>query len=300
MRLETLERIVDAALGTEVRSARRPDPGSVADTYLLEVASDSDGLANRVVCKLGGASIWTGGVIEPFVVERIREATDLPVPTVLASGTLEGGDVERWALYEYCPGETPVYDTLEPAVRRRLVADAGEFLGRLQASSTLAFDRVGGLTREGARLVVREPDGWHALEPESTLERAIRSVAGDPTPVATHGDYQPSNLLIDDDGSVTAVLDWGNAHVTHARYALARAEIRFVDLHRGLSADERARLRRTFRRRYARYGPLEADVGDWLWLYKCCWMAQSGANYGHVLRDARGRGQLWRQCRRLL
>ncbi|WP_394740721.1 phosphotransferase family protein [Natronococcus roseus] len=301
---ETVARIVEAALETELHSSRRPDPGSVADTVVLELADDPE----TVVCKRGGASVWTGDVIEPLVADLVGATTELPVPEVLASGSLadpSDGGSDQWALYEHLSGRNPgpEYSGLEPDVRGRLVREAGELLGRLHATDSLEFTRVGGLAREGSTLRLCEPDGWHAVDSGAVLEAFPVPSVDDPNPrpVLTHGDYQLSNLLIDASGSITAVLDWGNAHVTRAEYALARAEARFVDVHaRELEPRERARLRTTFRSGYAREGRLEPGTARRLRGYKLLWLAQSAANYGRIARDARGRRQLRRQCRRLL
>ncbi|TYL39608.1 aminoglycoside phosphotransferase [Natronococcus pandeyae] len=306
---DVLERIVEAALETELRSSRRPAAGSVADTVLLDLADEP----TQAVCKRGGRNVWTGDVIEPLVLELVGSETDLPVPAVLASGSLEGrslerdsaGGLDRWALYEFLPGENPGlrYRGLEPTVRRRLVREAGELLGRLHATPSLAFDHVGGLARDGATLRLCEPNGWHAIDLQPAIERLPVPLAGDPDcrPVLTHGDYQPSNLLTAATGEITGVLDWGNAHVTHAEYALARAEARFVDLHAAhFDRGERDHLRNAFRTGYTRHARVDPGIDRRLPIYKLLWIAQSGANYGRIVRDARGRRQLWRQCRRLL
>ncbi|THE65678.1 hypothetical protein D8Y22_05735 [Salinadaptatus halalkaliphilus] len=62
----------------------------------------------------------------------------------------------------------------------------------------------------------------------------------------------------------------------------------------------RERLRRTFRDAYAKHGPLTDQYDSRAPVYRLCWIAQSVANYVHVVQTARGRTQLWRQCRRLL
>ena len=311
MAAATLERIVSEALAVDVRSCSRPQSGSVADTAICRLAEEENrnGVPPRVVCKRGGRSVWTGDVIEPQVVRLVGRETDIPVPQVLASGSCSGADerpLERWAIYEFRDGENPGsrYATLESAVRRRLVADAGSYLGRLHATAAFAFDRVGGLERRGdeSGLVLSESTIWHAVDPGPPLSRLPVPLAGDDgcRPVLTHGDYQPSNLLVNGEGGVTAVLDWGNAHVTHAEYALARAEIRFVDGYRGrLAASERRQLRRTFRRSYAAHAPLEYAYDRRAPFYKLLWLAQSGANYVQIARDSRGRRQLGRQLRRL-
>lgn len=249
------------------------------------------------MCKLGGASVWTGDVIEPLVTRLVGQRTALPVPRVLASGSLEppAKGLERWALYEYLEGTNPDrrYRDLEAAVRRWLVADAGRYLGRLHAA--FPFERIGGIARDGGQLRLCGPHGWHAVGQEGVGPRPIGGER-ELTPVLTHGDYQPGNLLVDDHGRVSAILDWGNAHVTHAGYALARAEARFVDIPR-LRADDRRRLRRIFREAYARHGDLENGFARRAPVYKLLWLSQSAANVARIARSRRGRTQLWRQLR---
>ncbi|APX98283.1 phosphotransferase family protein [Natronorubrum daqingense] len=317
MPTDPIEQIVATAFDADVRTRWQPKSGSVAETTVVELENARGDVPQRLVCKRGGASVWTGDVIEPAVLELLEQRSELPVPSVLAFGDIvdetgtarEADPLERWACYEYLEGTNPGprYATLEPAVRRRLVADAGAHLGRLHGMSELEFERVGGLARgeNGTDLVLREPAGWHAVDSDTLREQLPISVppAGgdDRRPVLTHGDYQPSNLLVDDSGAITAVLDWGNAHVTHAEYALARAEIRFVDGYAGrLSRGERRRLRAAFRASYARHAPLEAGFGRRAPLEKLRWVVQSGSNYARLLGEDRGRRQLWRQCRRLL
>ncbi|MEY7849198.1 phosphotransferase family protein [Natrarchaeobius sp. A-rgal3] len=328
MSRQAVERIVDATLDATVRSCRRPATGAIAETYLIEleggggtasrVRMDDADFPERAVCKLGGVNVWTGDVIEPAVLEVVGRETELPVPNVLATGRLEGGADElpdRWALYEHCVGTNPgpSYPNLESEVRRRLVADAGSLLGRLHAATPAEFDRVGGLARcdgrfQGGRdwrrrLRVCEPVGWHALDPGPLLEMLPVTFTGDDgcRPVLTHGDYQPGNLLVDRSGAVTTVLDWGNAHVTHAEYALARAEIRFIDVYaRRLSSAHRWELRRAFRAGYARHAMLKSGFEERKRTYTALWLLQSAANYATIASDERGRRQLRRQCRNAL
>ncbi|OIB55455.1 phosphotransferase family protein [Natrialba sp. SSL1] len=324
-----LESTLDLESPPTVRSCWRPAAGSVAETFV--VALETDGLETadngnrratavpeRVVCKLGGASVWTGDVIEPLVLERVSESSSLPVPAVIATGSVAIGEDhelahgDRWALYEFRDGQNAgeCYQTLEANARRRLVAQAGVALGYLhslgEGDSELAFDRVGGLARDsGAEsLEWTELECWHALDPPSGF-RAVLPVplAGDDgcRPVLTHGDFQPSNLLVTPAGEITAILDWGNAHVTHAEYALARAEVRFVDLHtHRFSGAECERLRTVFRRGYAAHATLSDGFDERALSYKLLWALQSGANYVRIARSAHGRQQLWRQCQRLL
>jgi hypothetical protein len=308
-----IRRIVSRVLETDVRSWRRPAVGSVAETYVLDLEDEP----NRVVCKIGGASVWTGDVIEPTVCRLAGERTPLAVPEVLASGrfvdgsrgtgrsgsTEAPGPLSRWALYEFLDGENPSpwYRRCDPAIRRRVVADAGAILGRLHAWSRAkhGFDRTGGLERD--------PDGATGLrlcDPiQPSVVDALSASRGSPRrpanarPVLCHGDFHPDNLLVSSDGSIAAVVDWGNAHVAPAEYAVARAEARFVDRFRSLPPAERTRLRHAFRRGYRERATLEDGYSDRAPIYKGLWLAQSSLNLATVARSSRGRTQIRRQLR---
>jgi len=281
-----VQRIVAEALDTEVVAASRPAAGAVAETYLLRLV---DG--QRVVCKLGGRSIWTGSVVEPLVVDLVGEHTTLPVPPVVATGSVTGLDaLDRWALYGALDGRVP--RNLDRDGKARLVGAAGAMLGELHAAFT--FDRIGGLVGEDSTLQLVDPSPRNVLA--SRPARELRGLCDAPEAfVLGHGDYHPGNLLVAD-GTVTGLLDWGNAHVTEATYAVARAEARFVDLTTTSSADRR-RLREQFRSEYRRVGPAEAVAFDLVPAYKLLWLGQSVRNLAGVASTQWGRTQLRRQLR---
>lgn len=280
-----VQAVVEAALGTSLVGCERAGEGAVADTYLLDLAGEP----GRVVCKFGGASVWTGEVIEPLVARLVAAETGLPVPAVLASGTVrDTPGPDRWALYEHCTGESARVAGV--AGREWLLRAAGRLLGHLHEAFT--FDRVGGLGRADGELRLRRPARRNLLASSPT-----RPHSSSLQPVLTHGDYQPSNLLVAD-GAVTAVLDWGNAHVTAAGYALARAEARFVDLP---DLDDRRRARDALRGGYASArGGLPAGYTDRATHYRMLWLAQSALHVGAIATTSRGRIQLRRQVRNWL
>jgi Predicted aminoglycoside phosphotransferase len=300
-----VERLVESALGTTVQSAEATTAGRMAATYLLELDSGPD----RVVCKVGGPSIRTGEVVEPLVVRLVGEGTDLPVPAVLSAGQFHDarGTRRRWAVYEFCDGHAPTeFDALAPAARRQVLRDVGSALGRLHA--THQFERTGGLARvdreahtgDGADEQTAPGDSLRicahrGLHVPGTGQRVLRRVAGpdgvDAQPVLTHGDLFPGNLLVAPDGAVTALLDWGNAHVTTAGYALGRAEMRFVDWFR-FPARERERLRRALRAGYRAERSLPSDYPRFAPLYKLLWLVQSGERHLRHTLTSRGRRQL--------
>ena len=284
------DRIASEALGETVTAIHAPRTGAVADTYVLELSGDP----GRAVCKIGGRSVWTGEVVEPLVVDRVGARTELPVPDVYATGTVNrGGEIRRWAVYEHLDGAVP--RDLEPRERRSVVRSAGAALGVLH--DAFAFDRIGGLGRDGDALSLRRPSARNLLAsaPVRDVRAAVAADDEERRPVLDHGDFFPGNLLVTD-GELSAVLDWGNAHVTHAGYGLARAEARFVDL-ASAPRSERDRLRRAFRAGYAEHAPLPPAYRRRASIYKALWLAQSGANLLHVAGSERGRRQLRRQLR---
>jgi Ser/Thr protein kinase RdoA (MazF antagonist) len=304
---QRVARIVESALGCCVDACERAAGGRMAETYLLGL----DGDPARAVCKLGGPSVRTGDVIEPLVLRLVTATTDLPAPGVLASGTLrrandgESADSDAfrpardyWGLYEFRDGAPPTpFDALDSDVRRGIIREAGAFLARLHAAHQ--FERTGGLGRTDGDLRICEHAGLDA--PGLAQRLAGRRSGADPVdrqPVLTHGDLFPGNLLVAD-GKITAVLDWGNAHVTTAGYALARAEMRFVDWFRFPSGERRA-LRTALRKGYRQYREIPADYERHASAYKLLWLLQSADRIRRHLQSKRGRRQLQRHVRSLL
>jgi len=284
-----IERIVEAAFGpgTVVTASESATGGRVAETRVLGLSGES--APERAVCKIGGPSVRTGEVIEPLVVALVAEQTNIPVPAVLATGTI--GD-RRWALYEFRPGAVPEYERLDPASRERIVRRVGVALGELHAVE--GFDRVGGLARSDGCLTVRSP--FRPWVPERL--RGVLPAGAVGEPVLCHGDLFPGNLLVEGD-RIAALLDWGNAHVSTPGYALARAEMRFVDWFRP-PAGERDRLRAALRAGYRAHRALPPAYETVAGLWKAAWLAQSVGRLGRHTHTRRGRRQLRRHAESLM
>jgi len=155
-------------------------------------------------------------------------AETLPVARVLAADTAAG-----WSLYSYLPGRTLQQAAAEaaateimaaaPAIGRALATIAGQ---RFEAAGMLDSDFLvyepwpsvaGGLEgylemclsrpllteRVGEDIRQRVRRAWDSARGE--LEAATRH------PNLSHGDFKPSNLLIDE-GKLSGVLDWEFAH----------------------------------------------------------------------------------------
>lgn len=271
-----------------LQRSRRPTSGALAETHVLEF----DGDPGRAVCKRGGASVWTGDVIEPAVLELVDERTELPVPTVLGAGRVgDGRDTTRYGLYEYRRGTLP--DRSPVLSGEELASQAGSWLGRLHAA--FSFDRRGGLGQHDDVLRIERPRVPWLLETAMARHFLPTGPATAPAvpPVLAHGDFRPGNLLTDGD-RITAILDWGNAHVTHPGLSIARAEVRFADT-RAATAEERGRLRNHFRAGYAARRDIPPPIQENLGRFKRLWLCQAGANLARVATTATGRNQLWRQ-----
>jgi aminoglycoside phosphotransferase (APT) family kinase protein len=291
-----VEQVVERTLDCGIHSCERPAGGRIAETYLLEL----DGEPEQAVCKIGGPSIRTGEVIEPLAVRLVTATTDVPAPELLGSGTFAGetGFRSHWALYEFRDGHAPTpFDALDSTVRRRIVAETGSILGRLH--ETHQFERLGGLGRTDGNLCIRTPNGLNFPERGRQLAQRHSASPTDWQPVFSHGDLFPENLLVDDAGEITALLDWGNAHVTTAGYALARAEMRFIDWFR-LPAGEQRRLRVALREGYLHHRDLPSDYPALAGLYKAAWLAQSADRIARHVTSRRGRQQLKRHLHSLL
>lgn len=292
-----VEALVNAVLGCSVQSCKSPPTGRMAETYILEL----DGEPWDAVCKIGGPSVRTGDVIEDLAIRLVTATTDLPVPDVLGSGTFQGetGFQQYWTLYEFCEGHAPMpFESLELPVRRRILSEIGSILGQLH--TTHQFNRTGGLGRTNGDLHICDPNGLNFPEQGRRLIQlhpAYRRV--DWQPVLSHGDLFPGNLLVDEDGTITGLLDWGNAHITTAGYALARAEMRFVDWFR-FPCSEQRQLRTALRDGYRQHRELPQDYPALAIFYKIVWLAQSTDRVCRHLLSSRGRQQMKRHVKSFL
>jgi len=263
------------------------DGGRAAETHRLVL----DGEPDDVVCKIGGPSVRTGDVIEPLVLKLVDQTTELPAPSVLGTGALAAEDETPWAVYEFREGEQPSpYRTLDLDVQERIVNDIGSILGQLHAARE--FERTGGLARAGTDLEIREPEGMDfPARGRRLLERIGTIDSYDWEPVLSHGDLYPGNLLVDDAGRITGLVDWGNAHVTTAGYALARAQMRFIDWFR-FRPSHRQQLYDALQEGYREHRSLPDDYPDLSGFYETLWLAQSADRIRRHVQTAQGRQRL--------
>lgn len=201
---------------------------------------------------------------ETALIGAVRNRTDVPVPPVLATGTVDG---RAYALSEFRSGTDlhTAFTDSPPAVRRDIAHQFGRYLGQLHAA--FAFEACGDLTRAtspagdehlvadgtggrrwlveyGRRAIGRLPSEFDPLR--ERLRDCLRdSTASGATPRLFPWDLRPGNALVTD-GAVSAVLDWERPIAAPPALALAKTEYLVADWY----VDDPTPLRGAFRTGY--------------------------------------------------
>ncbi|MFB9660355.1 phosphotransferase family protein [Glycomyces mayteni] len=168
--------------------------------------------------------------LETEVLRRVAATGAVPVPAILRTGVETTPDGETAVMVqERVPG-VPLRDYAADRSRREAhaaVERAGEALAAVHAVPTEGF---GSLT-EGLRgshgrlgewfidLLAPKLEAARGIDPESAalLDRSFDLLAAHrpfldaAAPGLVHGDYSPANLLVDDTGRLTGVIDWESA-----------------------------------------------------------------------------------------
>ncbi|WP_458207467.1 phosphotransferase family protein [Haladaptatus sp. NG-SE-30] len=217
---------------------------SRAPNAVYEVTLDG----RRAVCKVvsgDDAQIRKDALATRYVYEQ----TPIPISRVLA---IE----DDCAIFEWAEGITYDADT-NRALREHRLRNAGATLATLHESTSFVACgylncRDGELTLDAretwAALLATILDGWCDDLVGTRFEEAGESVQsfvrehGDgftavSGPEFVHGDYQPANLLFEDE-SVAAVLDWEFCFAGAGEFDLCRAEREFFDWHTAPEDDD--------------------------------------------------------------
>lgn len=210
----------------------------------------------------------------------LDDATDVPVPTILGRVDDHPDLPSPYFLMERLPGdhpEGPPGERERPTLER-LARQLGRHLGDVHTID--AFDAFGWIRARadvdggagGARPLARQhgltvagaTDSWPShfrdlaemhLErhPETrfgdrtpeirrAVEDGIDRLAGDPCPVVGRIDHAFENTLVDADGEVTGLIDWGMLRTVAPAYDLACLEMTLAGTV-GLTAPRRERVR---------------------------------------------------------
>jgi aminoglycoside phosphotransferase (APT) family kinase protein len=142
-----------------------------------------------------------------------RLSPELPVrvPRVLGVGEPDDGYPSPWLVVDWITGSTPEPGGL--ADPERVSAQLVEFVQALRRIDTTGAPpayRSWGLAREDAAVRenlarIPEVDGRRLIE---LWEHALAAEPWPHAPVWVHGDLLPSNVLVDDDGGLAAIIDF--------------------------------------------------------------------------------------------
>ncbi|MFF4383152.1 aminoglycoside phosphotransferase family protein [Kitasatospora sp. NPDC001547] len=160
------------------------------------------------------------GVVEEIAKEdlwlrRLAPRLPVPVPVPLAVGGPVDGCPWPWSVLRWLDGTTP--DPGRIAEPLLLAADLAAFvtaIRRIDPTGAPAAYRSESLAERDAATrtaVAAVPDLVDAAAVTAAWEHALRAPAPAGPPVWIHGDLQPGNLLVDPDGRLGAVIDFGCA-----------------------------------------------------------------------------------------
>ncbi len=199
-----------------VRIARRPEPWFTAEAHLMAQA---------------------------------RRA-GVPTPEVLGIEQVEhDGALLSFSILRFVPGRPldELVGVLSPTELDRLLMDGGELLARLHSveapHGTRAGSEGGAGIEHGAHHLLEPPDGFLAARVVDVAEQAFGSSAATivehgveflrnqvttrpaPNLALAHGDFLPKHLVIDQFGTIGAVIDWEFAGWASPALDLAHWEV---------------------------------------------------------------------------
>lgn len=226
--------VVQVHLGSGARctGVSRTPTGNSQETYFVTIEG-IDGRAQPVELVLrrsaaGGTLEWSERRLEVAVLDAAHDA-GLPVPKVWWWEP-DGSALERsYTVMDRSPGVNP--DLRNASVCTELTSDLGRHLARLHldVSKPTEFpDPVDSAAASRAQLdwwVDRARSSPLATEVAAALCGWLTSNVPDDgvAPVLLWGDPGPHNVLIDERGSITALLDWELAHIGHPMFDLGAA-----------------------------------------------------------------------------
>ncbi|CAG8909314.1 unnamed protein product [Penicillium egyptiacum] len=140
----------------------------------------------------------------------VSENTTIPIPHVHET-QIHGGGVKS-ILMDYIEGQT-LQDAWSSMIPSQKMSIAQELHGYIQQLQRLKHEHPGHFSHRNictrrpiyldehlfSRLTTSVPD---------LVQNCLRTSRSEDSTVFTHGDLAPRNILVDDHGHVTAVLDW--------------------------------------------------------------------------------------------
>ncbi|MEF8841359.1 MAG: phosphotransferase [Haloarculaceae archaeon] len=236
--------VADALPEATVTSVETPVTGNTKRTAFVSLV---DGRELVVQSRPAGEGLST----EARLAREVARRTDVPVPRVVATGTVEGID---YVLTERASGEDlhARFVHLDPPDRQAVVRAMGRWLADLHAA--FEFEGYGPVTLDGDRLVVADPAidwrAWFRDHVERRLSTLLEALGGGIADLAPRvrgavdaglgdlpanpqarlfpWDLRPGNATVAD-GRVTALLDWGDPLAAARGLSVAKTAYVTVD-----------------------------------------------------------------------
>ncbi|MFF4403456.1 aminoglycoside phosphotransferase family protein [Streptomyces sp. NPDC001404] len=188
---------------------RVPSGGTVNAMYRL-----GDRMVVRLPLVAGGAG---DVVLEREWLPRLAPRLPAAVPEVLGAGRPAEGYPWPWSVYRWLAGENPEADTLRAP--GQLAVDLAGFVTAMRSITlpgaptahrggpVASLDSGTRAAIEELRRIPQEDVDCDAVT--AVWEDALRAPDWDGPPVWLHADLMPGNLLVDGDGRLTSVIDFG-------------------------------------------------------------------------------------------
>lgn len=195
---------VDCLLAAQLPDLRGP-LRLVANGWDNEVFRLGDSLAVRLPRRRAAAELV---VHEQRWLPELAPGLPLPIPVPVAVGLPEGEYPWRWSVVPWFDGGRAL--DAPTAVRDGFAPQLADFLRALHRASPAdaPFNPVRGVPLSSRDGIVRERLSDAALR--AIWDDAVAAPEWGRAPVWVHGDIHPGNLVIDDAGDLTAVIDFGD------------------------------------------------------------------------------------------
>lgn len=161
----------------------------------------------------------------------------VPIPNPIYQGVLEGENPWTYGGYKILPGETP--KRLSEEQRMKSAIPLARFLRMLHnfplneaKELQVPFDQIGRMDLNKRRPMflknLEEAFGKELIQKDmyqliQDFLTSVKSVSTDQKQTLVHGDLHIRNMLVDEEGKVSAIIDWGDTHIGHPAIDLSIA-----------------------------------------------------------------------------